>query len=165
MKKYSDFLNAIRDLENSLKKCEYCREAYFSLPIKKDKCNIRPPARETEEDRREILTKIDEQILPLFLKDINSRKASIVLSYPDTGLGRCVSSIVFWIENKKLNCTAFFRSMSLILFPYDYETLSCAGNHIINKMDLEVGELHVFIVNLYNKPVPGIKETNWRDFF
>ncbi len=165
MKKYSDFLSAARDLENSFRKCEYIREAYFSLPIKNEECKIRSPAREAEEDRKEIIKKIDEQILPLFLKDMNSRKASVVLSYSDTGLGRCVSSIVFWIENKKLYCTAFFRSMSLILFPYDYETLSSAAMHIINKMRRGTGELHVFIVNLYNKPVPGVEEADWRDFF
>lgn len=89
MKKYSDLLNAVRDLENSLKKREHIREAYFSLPIKKDEYNVRPPAREAEEDRKEIILKIDEQILPLFLKDVNSRKASVVLSYSDTGRPLC----------------------------------------------------------------------------
>ena len=158
-------MSAIRVLEGDLRKNEYLREVFFSLPIKKGECTIRSPARETEEDRNEIIHKIDEQVLPLFLKEVNPRKASVVLTYPDTGLGRCLSSVVFWAEKNKLYCTALFRSMSLILFPYDYETLSFASKHIINKTGLKEGGLHILIVNLYNKPVPGVKETRWDDFF
>lgn len=164
MKEYSDFLSAIKDLENSLAKREYIREAYFSLPIKSHEYNIRPPAREAELDRAEMIDKIDEQVIPLFQKDAGSRKASVILTYADTGLGRCMSSSVFWIEGGKLHCTAFFRSMCLILFPYDYETISLVASHIIDKMGFESGEAHFFIVNLYNKPIPGIKETSWREF-
>jgi len=164
MNKYPDFLSAITNLETKLRENEYLREIFFSLPIGDDLYNVKPPAKETEMDRYEVIKKIDEQVIAVLQKDISSRKASVTLSYPDTGLGRCLSSIVFWTENKKLYCTAFFRSMSLILFPYDYETLSCAAMQIINKMNLNKGELHIFIVNLYNQPVLGVKETSWRDF-
>lgn len=126
----------------------------YQINFDKDIINhyIKPNFQEDEDERKYILSRIENEIIPLLKKDNNTRQACFSILYPNN-LGHCISLIHIMLRNNTIILNEYYRSQNYELNrKYDDQT-ACMIIDLINKFFPQYNnQINVF-VGSYHKEI------------
>lgn len=133
---------------------KYEEQINYQYQVKFDKdiikTYIKPNFQEDEDERKYILSRVKNEIIPLLKQDNNTRQACFSILYPN-GLGHCISLIHILLRDNMIILNEYYRSQNYELNrAYDDQT-ACMIVNLIGKTFLGYKKQINVFVGSYHK--------------
>lgn len=113
---------------------------------------IEPNFKEDEEERYDILSRVNGQLIPLLKQDHNTRQACFSILYPN-GLGHCISTVHILLRNNTIILNEYYRSQNCsINLEYDKQTACMIVQEVLKHFPNYKSLITVFVAS-YHKEI------------
>lgn len=106
---------------------------------------VKPVDEEDFREREVILNRIKNEVIPLLLKDNNSRQGCFPVIYKN-GLSSCISSIHVMLRNNTIILNEYYRSQNKVLNqPFDDQTAQIIVYEVLKHFPNYKTQINVFV--------------------
>lgn len=128
---------------------KYLEDINVRYNIKYDEANVfsyvKPVDEEDFRERDYIIGRVKNEVIPLLLKDNNSRQGCFPVIYKN-GLSSCISSIHILLRNNTIILNEYYRSQNIVLNkPFDDQTAQTIVYEVLKHFPNYKVEINVFV--------------------